>query len=63
MIIEFDTKTNTLLLVPESRQEKRSLQVLYERMVWYAEDSCHDADLLCLTSGGILEINHVLPSY
>ncbi len=62
MLVEFHAETNTLLIIPENRQECRSVQLLYELMVSWAETSRHDAEFLYLRSDGVLEILPLLPS-
>ena len=61
MIVEFHLETNTLLVLPESRQERRSVELLYEKMLWYAEDVGVDSSVLYLRSDGVLEISSLLP--
>jgi len=63
MLVEFHPDTNTLLILPEDRQERRSVELLYKLVVSYADTSDHDADLLYLRPDGVLEINFLLPSY
>ena len=61
MLIEFHSETNTLLIIPEDRQERRSVDLLYESIVSSADTSDHDASLLYLRPDGVLEVNRLLP--
>lgn len=67
MIVDFhsekDTFKHTLLILPESRQERRSVELLYQRMLWYAESVDVDSSILYLRSDGILEIGSFFPSH
>lgn len=63
MLVEFHSDTNTLLIIPEDRQERRSVELLRELIVSYAETSDHDESVLCLRPDGVLEVKPLLPSY
>jgi hypothetical protein len=56
MIVEFHSETDALLIIPENRQERRSLESLYEKMLQYAEYADVGASVLHLRYDGVLEV-------
>jgi hypothetical protein len=63
MLVEFHSETNALLIIPGNRQERRSLELLYEKMLQYVEDVYVDGSVLHLRSDGVLEVFPLFPRF
>jgi hypothetical protein len=60
MIVEFHSESGALLVVPENRQERLSVESLYWTVLSHAESRELDSSILYLRSDDVLEILYFL---